>query len=285
MFMGGWAEASHNPNVSSANVDNPANDVTSELPAFKGLRCFSCGSTNIPLNTTLEIAWGITKCTLNSGTITVQHPVQQCKLIIPQFQINPILESQYLSLKTKKHVYYDYVLTTIDVASNQSVNKYVTSKSRITRVIIVPKLNASAHNIGILADPALSPFSSCPSTPSPLLAQLLQNFNLEVGGEMMYKENINYSYESFLYEMLHTSNNGGMCNLASSRISKLLYDNLYGYIVCNVRKNNVDFMAENKIQLSLTSICAQPIVLDVYVEYQKECYINLITGEIDMEQK
>lgn len=284
MFMSGWIDAAHNNMQSSlaATGDAVAQDITT---AALGTRALSGGSSNLPLDKTYEISWGICKTTLNNGLISIVHPVQQCRLLIPQYVLNPSYESQYISLGSKKHTYYDYALTSIDVAANQNVNKYITSKNKITRIIIIPKLNAVHHDVGIPLDPSLSPFSSCPASPSPLLSQLLQNLQCEVGGENVYREHINYSYEQFLFEMTHTSNNGGFCNLASSRINKMLWENLYGYIVINVRKDEVEFKSEQKVNLSFTSICKLAMTLDVYVEYQKECYINLITGQIDLEQK
>ena len=165
-------------------------------------------------------------------------------------------------------------------SANQSINKYITSKAKITRIIIIPKLAASAHNAGILCDPSLSPFCSSPATPSPLLASLITNLNLEVGGVNVWRENMQYSYEHWIQEQMHSSNNGGFSNLASGRITKTMYDNLHGVIVCNVRRNDITRNSELKVQISLTSMCKMAIQLDVFVEYERSCMIDLITGKI-----
>jgi hypothetical protein len=217
---------------------------------------------------------------LNSGTISVVHPLQTCRLLIPQYNLNPTFDQSYTLLRNKKHIYHDYVLSTLDVSANQSINKYITSKARITRIIIFPKLAASAHNAGILMDPSLSPFSSCPATPSPLLSGLITNLNIEVGGVNVWRENMQYSYEQWLYEQMHSSNNGGFTNLTSGRITKTMYENLHGVIICNVRRNDITRNSELKCQISLSSLCKLPMTLDIFVEYERSCMIDLITGKI-----
>ena len=63
-----------------------------------------------------------------------------------------------------------------------------------------------------------------------------------------------YSYEHWIQEQMHSSNNGGFTNLASGRITKTMYDNLHGVIVCNVRRNDITRNSELKVQISLTSM-------------------------------
>jgi hypothetical protein len=73
---------------------------------------------------------------------------------------------------------------------------------------------------------------------------------------------------------------GGFSNLASGRITKTMYDNLHGVIVCNVRRNDITRNSELKVQISLTSMCKMAMQLDVFVEYERSCMIDLITGKI-----
>lgn len=283
MFNAGWVVmegqvAATALTTAPAGINTLAADITAA--DVIGNRAVPCGSANLSLDKSYEVSWGVARCTLNSGAISIAHPLQTCRLLIPQYNLNPTFDQSYTLLRNKKHIYHDYVLSTIDVSANQSINKYVTSKARITRIIIIPKLSAAAHNAGIAMDPSLSPFSSCPATPSPLLAALITNLNLEVGGVNVWRENMQYSYEHWLQEQMHSSNNGGFSNLASGRITKTMYDNLHGVIVCNVRRNDITRNSELKVQISLTSMCRMAIQLDVFVEYERSCMIDLITGKI-----
>jgi hypothetical protein len=95
MFNAGWVVmegqvAATTLTTAIADINNVATDITSA--GIVGNRAVPCGSANLSLNKDYEVSWGVARCSLNSGTISVVHPIQTCRLLIPQYNFNPTFD-------------------------------------------------------------------------------------------------------------------------------------------------------------------------------------------------
>lgn len=237
----------------------------------------SPGSASVPVSSALAFSLGVVSTTLNSQRFT--HKLTSCALLVPTYILDAQVERSYLSLGKKKHIFWDVASSVFTVPANSSFSQYLGSKPRLQKIIIVPQLTADA-NKGV--DPMRSPYYSAPSTPSPMLASLIGNFNVEVGGVFAYPSAVKYSYEHFINELGYDSLNGNTTHgLATGVLSKQAFENEYGYLVVKVRKDAVNANSDLAVRIQGDSYCKLGMNLYCYLVYEKSCDVNLVTGVIE----
>jgi len=247
-----------------------------------------------------------------AGT-AISHPtLQQCRLYVPLYQMNPTMEEQYLSLnRTKKVVYRDIYQYQTDITSGLdgggTFNVLLTNGIPNPKFIIVipmirgatsPTINAgvgaSAGNItGYVATTAgnppttavacptwQSPFTTEPATTSPLTA--ITNFNIQIAGQNMFIQNELYDFEQFTNELQSANaiNGGLVTGLTSGLISETDFQYMYRYYICDVsRRLPAEDRVPKSVQILGQSLSLQPITLYTFIEFEREIEIDLITGQ------
>jgi hypothetical protein len=258
---------------------------------------------------------GIAQVTVNNAT--VKHPtLQQCRLYVPLYQMNPTMEEQYLSLnRTKKVVYRDIYQYQTSIAGGADFNVLLTNGiSNPKFVVCTPMISgatsttisnggggappytlASGGNIvGFIqnstnANPPTqavalpvyqSPFASEPATTSPLIA--LTNFNIQIAGQNMFIQNELYDFEQFTNELqsVNAINGGLVTGLTSGLISETDFQYMYRYYICDVsRRLPAEDRVPKSVQILGKNTSTQPITLFTFIEFEKEIEIDLITGQ------
>jgi hypothetical protein len=256
---------------------------------------------------TLTVALNIAKV---AGT-SISHPtLQQCRLYVPLYQMNPVMEEQYLSLnRTKKIVYRDIYQYQTDInpdGGSGSFNVLLTNGIPNPKfIIVIPMIrgassttiaagvgassgnitgftfnNAAAPTVAIAAPTWQSPFTCEPATTSPLIA--LTNFNIQIAGQNMFIQNELYDFEQFTNELqsVNAINGGLVTGLTSGLISETDFQYLYRYYICDVsRRLPAEDRVPKSVQILGTSLSQQPITLYTFIEFEKEIEIDLITGQ------
>ena len=207
-----------------------------------------------------------------------RHEKSQCRLYVPVYTMAPSFEDKYLAVSQKKVTYEDVFVTHLRGLTANFQAVLTNSLSRMQRLVIVPILSASGNGT-LKIPPQESPYASEPSTCSP---HYIRDFNVQLSGSNIYKQNVNYKYEQFLNEMCGTfgTNANQVTGLSSSLISQKDYNENYGYLVVDLsRRYNYD--NETPMSVQINGIIASPKALDFicYITYLKDTTIDLLTGQ------
>ena len=131
-------------------------------------------------------------------------------------------------------------------------------------------------------DPYQSPFSTAPLTCT--TANTFTNFNVLISGVAQFQQNLNYRFESFLYEN-HSSNalNGGLSlQLSSGLIDEVAYGNGYGYVYVDLSRK--DSQASDDVSRSIQIIGTNASTLDVslicFIGYERQITVSTSTGAL-----
>lgn len=270
---------------------------------------------NATAGVNFRLQCGIAKVTV--GNTTVQHPtLQQCRLYVPLYQMNPTMEEQYLSLnRTKKIVYRDIYQYQTDINGGADFNVLLTNGIPNPKfVVCIPMIrgasNTTITNAGGGAPPYTvgsggnivgfvknttatdpptqavplpvyqSPFASEPATTSPLIA--MTNFNIQIAGQNMFIQNELYDFEQFTNELqsVNAINGGLVTGLTSGLISETDFQYMYRYYICDVsRRLPAEDRVPKSVQILGKNQSTQPITLFTFIEFEKEIEIDLITGQ------
>jgi hypothetical protein len=222
-------------------------------------------------------------------TINVSHPtLQQTRLYVPVYQMNPVNEEQYLTLSKIKTVRYkDIYQYQIEVNTSSGVGNF---NSLLTNgipnpksIIIIPFASASANPTSVAGNyiaPFSSPFASEPGTTTPLIQ--FTSFNVQVSGVNIFTSNELYNFENFLNELSHINaiNGGQTDGLNSGLIGFEQFINNYRYYVCDIsRRLPSEDRVPKSLQILGTILSTLPsVTLYCFIEFEKEIAIDLETG-------
>jgi len=216
-------------------------------------------------------------------------PISSVRLYAPAYTMSPIAEQRYLSLTPSKRVVYNDIFQFS--FPNQSVNSpfniLVTNGiPNIRSVLVLPLLprasngTASALANATTTSSILSPFSSTPSSPDPLI---IQNFQIQISGKNLFINQLQYDYETFVEQLVSSNQlNGSLTtSLASGLVSKNDFQSLYRYYYGNCSRSLPSEEGVSKaiqIQGTILSPLATAVDIMVFVEFEREITIDVRTG-------
>ena len=219
----------------------------------------------------------------NSGS--PQTSLTSCRLYAPVYTMNPIAESRYLSLAPTKRIKYNDIFQYQfnGVNPNDSFNFLVSNGiNNIQSVLVIPYLSKSQQapwaNTSLATSSVLSPCSSSPATPDPIM---LTNFNILISGVQLFLSNSSYDFESFCEQLAQSNQiNGGLTTgLASGLISESMFSKLYRYYYGNCsRILPSEEGVSRSVQIVGQNASLARIDLMVFVEFRKEIVIDIATG-------
>jgi hypothetical protein len=263
----------------------------------------------------LTLQCGIAQVTVGN-TVIKHNTLQQCRLYVPLYQMNPSMEEQYLSLnRTKKIVYRDIYQYQTDINGQADFNVLLTNGIPNPKFIVCIPMIRGASNSAItnagggnapytvgsggnivgfiqnttVADPPVqavalptyqSPFATEPATTSPLIA--FTNFNIQIAGQNMFIQNQLYDFEQFTNELqsVNAINGGLVTGLTSGLISETDFQYMYRYYICDVsRRLPAEDRVPKSVQILGKNQSTQPITLFTFIEFEKEIEVDLITGQ------
>lgn len=220
-------------------------------------------------------------------TQNLSCPITAVRLYAPAYVMSPLAEQRFLSLTPTKRVVYNDIFQFS--FPNQSVNSpfniLVTNGiPNIRSVLVLPLLpsasNGTAAAGGVVSSSILSPFSSTPASPDPLI---IQNFQIQVSGKNLFINQQQYDVETF-YEQLVSSNqlNGSLTtSLASGLVSKADFQSLYRYYYGNCSRSlpSEEGVAKAiQIQGTILSPLATAVDLMVFIEFERILDIDIRSG-------
>jgi hypothetical protein len=238
---------------------------------------------------TINLAYSFTyRCSIGTERAlnpNVQHPtIQQCRLYVPLYTMNPSMEEQYLSLnRTKRVVYRDIYQYQVNVDANATFNTLLTNGIPNPKaIIIIPHFRDTANNVsngGNAIAPCTSPFATEPGTTSPFVG--ITNFNIQVAGVNIFTQNELYDFEQFRNELasINAINGGLVDGLCSGLIDFDMFGTNYRYYVADLSRR---LPAEDKVPKAIQILgqlqSAIPCTLYCFIEFEKEITIDLMTG-------
>jgi hypothetical protein len=239
---------------------------------------------------TLNVALSIVRTQFSQMANTITCPITSVRLYAPAYTMSPIAEQRYLSLTPSKRIVYNdiFQFSFTSQSVNSPFNILVSNGiPNVRSVLVIPLLpvasNGTAGAGGAKTSSILSPFSSTPSSPDPLM---INNFQIQISGKNLFINQLQYDYESF-YEQLVSSNqlNGGLTtSLASGLVSKTDFQNLYRYYYGNCGRSLPSEEGVSKaIQIQGTILVPSGssisvVDLMVFVEFEREITIDVRTG-------
>jgi hypothetical protein len=214
-------------------------------------------------------------------------PITSVRLYAPAYTMSPLAEQRYLSLTPSKRVVYNDIFQFS--FPNQSVNSpfniLVTNGiPNIRSVLVLPFLPVASNGVaaagGFVTNSLLSPFSSSPSSPDPLI---IQNFQIQISGKNLFINQLQYDFEDFVEQLVSSNQlNGSLTtSLASGLVSKSDFQNLYRYYYGNCSRSlpSEEGVAKAiQIQGTILSPLATAVDLMVFVEFEREMTIDVRTG-------
>jgi hypothetical protein len=238
----------------------------------------------------VNVAISIVKTQFSQMTNTYSCPISSVRLYVPAYVLNPLSESRLLSLSPTKRIVYNDIFqySFPNQQVNSPFNILVTNGiPNIRSVLVIPFLPAVSNGVAaagfVRSSTLLSPFSSTPSSPDPLI---IQNFQVQLSGKNLFNNQLQFDYETFV-EQLSCSNqlNGGLTTgLSSGLISKSDFQNLYRYYYANCSRSMPSENGVSKsIQIQGTVLggsLTSTVDLMVFVEYEKSITVDLRTGAI-----
>jgi ribosomal protein S17E len=140
------------------------------------------------------------------------------------------------------------------------------------RLIIVPILSQTTNGVTAAGNdgfsPLISPFASEPGTCSPYQ---ITDFNVTLSGKSLYPEAFNYDYQEYKNTVGKFAKN----------ISLTDYNNLYGYIVVDLKKRKYELNTTQSINIKGRNDSAANLDLLCFVEYEKAILLNVLTGKVE----
>jgi hypothetical protein len=269
--------------VSSSSITIKSPTATSATAQSNTDTWVAGGASNLPSADAITIALGVTKVTSGNGT-TYSHSISNCRIYVPTYKMDEQVLQNYISMGMKRHVYSNVVHSLFNVGAGNSFTQTINTRSRITRIIIIPEIAQSGNGTAVATNGALvqqkySPFDIFPAGTAPCAAAMLSKLKIMVGGAMVWNNEVNYGWEHFLFETLNYGVNGGQSNgVSSGRITKNGFDGEYSYIVCNVRNSTLDYSKPMQVDIAGTSLCTKDLILNCFIEYEASCEFDLTTG-------
>jgi hypothetical protein len=262
-------------NQSVSVLTYAASELTGQQTGLKGYSNFALRSDKHPVAAGTEtISVNVVSGKVGNDTFT--HIKTECRLYVPYYALEASAKESYLALGSKKVLYEDVDMRVIKVEAGKQISGQITnSQSRVRRLIIVPMLAADG-NVPAAHESCLS---TEPSTCSPCF---IKNFNVVVGNQNHYAEDMEFKYMNYLSELNgnYGINHNQVTGLTSSMISQHDFNQNYGYIVVDLsRKYASDDNLPLNIRITGQNVSHKALNLHCFLEYNKDITIDIATGE------
>jgi hypothetical protein len=216
---------------------------------------------------------------VNLANSVASHSMQACRLYYSSIQLEPEKALAYSRANQAKNVvfrnYYFNQINSVGATANYSqliqsgiINPYA--------LIVVPYISSSAGStVGYQWQ---SPFDTAPATGSPCI---LENLQVQLGGQQVLNSSYNYGFETFLTqyansEALSSSDFGVSCGVVSKEwweMNRVYYVNLS-------RSTRADQMTPRNIVLSFKNSSRVAIDVKVFTVYLDRIVLNVDTGAV-----
>jgi len=222
-------------------------------------------------------------------TQNLSCPITSVRLYAPAYTMSPLAEQRYLSLTPSKRVVYNDIFQfsfpnqSVNSPFNILVSNGIPNIRSVLVLCLLPRASngtASALANATTTSSILSPFSSTPSSPDPLI---IQNFQVQISGKNLFINQLQYDYEDFVEQLVSSNQlNGSLTtSLASGLVSKSDFQSLYRYYYGNASRSLPSEEGVSKaiqIQGTILSPLATAVDLMVFVEFEREITIDVRTG-------
>ena len=155
--------------------------------------------------------------------------------------------------------------------------------SRVRTLYIIPFLSGSAT----IPSPFNSPISSAPTTCTPCR---LKNFNIQIGGQNIFTEPMNFNYQFYnnnvLSIMADINGNSLKSKFFSGQITKSMWENGYNVYTINLQKCTDEItdslMKSFQLIYQIETNTGTKLKYDFYymITYQSELALDRSTGTI-----
>lgn len=214
--------------------------------------------------------------------LTHTHVKKNTRLYLPVYTMEAGAESRYLEIGQRKMIYDDVFVTHIrNLEGGKSFQNLLTnSMARLQKLVIVPMLSRSSNGTLGKWSPQESPLASEPSTCSPCF---IRNFNVQLSGTNIYRNDVQYKYQHFLDEQngMNGTNSNTQDGLVSGLIDLKRYCNNFGYIVVDLSRR---YLHESNVPQSvqIQGHIASPLALDFlcFLVFHKDVTFDLVTGKM-----
>jgi hypothetical protein len=205
--------------------------------------------------------------------------MQACRLYYSSIQLEPEKALAYSRANQAKNVVFrNYYFNQINaITGGQTYSQLI--QSGITNpyaLIVVPYISSTVGTgVGYQWQ---SPFDTCPATGSPCI---LENLQVQLGGQQVLSSAYNYEFETFLMqysncEALSSSDFGVSCGVVSKEwweMNRIYYVNLS-------RSTRADQMTPRNIVLSFKNSSRVSIDVQVFTVYLDRIVLNVDTGAV-----
>ena len=251
------------------------------------------------VNTTFTFGLYIQKVTnLGLGTQASlgieSHIMPSARLYAPLVTLQPQLSSLYLSNNQAKLIKYSdvYSQQLLNVQAGAQVNWTVNNGLSNGRLLVViPFISSQVNGVvpgtintvaGLLSNgfsPMISPFTTEPSSSSPLLQ--LADFGCSIGGKELLQSKLKYSWEQFIQQMGVNKINGGNHPVLNGLLSQSDWESSYRYYVVDLSRGvDSDDDTPKDIRVSCRNDNRVAVDLYCFVLQTKKFVINVSTGRI-----
>ena len=261
--------------ITSSRIGVASTATVVGIPPSGGSGCYNSGGASV-MTVTLSVGNVASNAPAGGAQSGLTNSIQ---LYVPAYTFNPVYEQAYLSSPVKRIVYTDiYQYQVSSIAAGGPFNQLITNGIAGIKSVLVLPFYTTASNAAV--NPLLSPFDTAGGgTTSPLVP--LTNFNVVVSGQNMLYNTQKYGYEQWLHNTYGCNAvNGGLTDgVSSSLINQLDWETLYSYYYVNCsRMLPVEESVPKSVSIIGTNLSARAIDLYVFIEYQVEISIDVLTG-------
>lgn len=238
----------------------------------------------------------ISSVTPNTSSLGIpNHPLQQCRLYVPQVVLSPDYELQLVDkYRDLKKLEFDDIFQTqiYNIASGASFSYNVSNAQKgAYALVIVPAISSLVNGLAIGAFPTvlnagavagditrassvwLSPFAG--NSPNPMS---IGSFQVNINGKSLFPNFLNYTVENFLEQLnAWKSLNGNVSDgLETSLISKSDWESLYRYyMACWPLESANDIQSITISGINNTRVACD---YEIYVMCRRTAKVNILTG-------
>ena len=275
------AVSAYNFSVGNSTFNNVCPFTINTLGVAVGSGGLTAGTLRINAGLFLgkALATNLGPAGINLAESGAQHPMQACRLYYSSIQLEPEKALAYSRANQAKNVVFrNYYFNQINaVTAGATYSQLIQSGITNPYALIVVPYISSVVGTGV-GYQWQSPFDTCPATGSPCI---LENLQVQLGGQQVLSSAYNYGFETFLMqysncEALSSSDFGVSCGVVSKEwweMNRIYYVNLS-------RSTRADQMTPRNIVLSFKNSSNVAIDLKVFTVYLDRIVLNVDTGAV-----